>query len=495
LDGSSGEPPVGYLRAQRRDGQVPITTKIYQAFGTLPGEIKTLAFGTFLLFYYNQVLGMSASLASLAIMIALIVDAVSDPLVGSYSDTLQTRLGRRHPLMYASVLPLGISLALTFTPPAGLGEVGLFFWLTLFAVATRVAMTFFVVPWTALFAELSDDYAERTSIVTYRVLIYWIGSTAFTFLVWTYIFPNTERYTPGHLDPDAYRLFAVVLGVSVVVAAFLTAHLTRREVPFLLQPAGRPEPFSVSRVLAEIRLALSNRNFAILFVVVLIFYTIYGAHGALLIYIYTYFWGLGPAELRWFALAFAGSIVAFAVMNPIQRRFDKKHIYLAALVMNVVGSILLIALRLMDVVPENGHPILLPLLVASATLLVASTSVATIMGVSMVADVLDAHEARTGLRQEGMFSAALTFSSKASSGVGFVLGGLILDYAIAFPRGSDPMSVDPNLIFKLGLIAGVALPLLYFLPIALVTRYRLSRAEHAAIQSVLLKRRSRPEIG
>jgi Na+/melibiose symporter-like transporter len=487
--------PAGYRRAEERDGPLPVSTKIFQAFGTLPEAFKLLAFGTFLLFYYNQVLGMRASTASLAISIALIIDAVTDPLVGSYSDSLQTRLGRRHPLMYASILPLALFLALTFMPPAGLGEAGLFIWLCVFAVATRVAMTFFLVPWTALFAELSDDYVERTSIVTYRVVIGWIGGTAFTFLVWTHVFPSTAEYTPGHLDPSAYRVFAVVLFLSVAVTAFLATHLTRHEVPYMLQPAGTPEPFSIPRVVTEIRLALGNRNFAILFMAVLIAYIVYGAKSALTIYINTYFWGLGPAELRWFGFAFVGTLVAFAIMAPIQKRFDKKQIYLTAVALSIVESVVLIALRLIGVMPENGHPILLPLLVAGYTLLIVLWSVITIVAVSMIGDVLDANEARTGLRQEGMFSAALTFSSKASAGIGVVLGGLILDHAIAFPRGADPASVAHELIFRLGLIAGIALPLLYFVPFALMTRYRLSRTEHAAIQSELAKRRSEPDTG
>jgi Na+/melibiose symporter-like transporter len=392
--------------------------------------------------------------------------------------------------MYASIVPLGVALALTFTPPDGLGEAGLFVWLTFFAVATRVFMTFFLVPWTALFAELSDDPEERTSIVTYRVIVGWIGGTVFTFAVWTFVFPNTAAYTPGHLDPGAYRLFAAVLCVSVMLTAFVATHLTRREVPYMLQPAGRQQPFRFSRVVTEIRFALGNRNFAVLFVAVLVSYIVFGAKTALAIYLNTYFWGLGPGELRWFGLAFVGTIAAFAIIKPVQRRFEKKHIYLFSLVFSIIDSMVLVALRLIDVIPENGHPILLPLLVAGATLHVVSTSVVTIMGISMVGDVLDANEARTGLRQEGMFSAALTLSSKASSGIGVVVGGLILDRAIGFPRGADPLTVAPELIFDLGLIAGLALPLLYFLPVALMTRYRLTRTEHAEIQRQLADRRS-----
>lgn len=76
-------------------------------FGQLAEAIKNSGFNVFLLFYYNQVLGVSATLTSVALAIALMFDAVSDPLVGSFSDKLRTRYGRRHPLILLAALPWG----------------------------------------------------------------------------------------------------------------------------------------------------------------------------------------------------------------------------------------------------------------------------------------------------------------------------------------------------------------------------------------------------
>ena len=149
------------------------------------------------MFFYNQVLGYPATLASAALGIALCFDAVSDPMVGSYSDNLRSRLGRRHPLMYLSALPLAVSLYLVFVPPDNLPDMAMFVWLMFFAIAVRTSMTLFLVPWTAMMAELSTDYVERTDIVKYRFALGWIGGVSFTFLTWTYIFPSSEAYTPG----------------------------------------------------------------------------------------------------------------------------------------------------------------------------------------------------------------------------------------------------------------------------------------------------------
>mgnify|MGYP001467173321 CR=1 FL=1 len=71
--------------------------------------IKNNFLGTWALIYYNQVLGLDAYLVTIALAIALIFDAISDPLVGIWSDRVRTRWGRRHPFMYLAVIPFALS--------------------------------------------------------------------------------------------------------------------------------------------------------------------------------------------------------------------------------------------------------------------------------------------------------------------------------------------------------------------------------------------------
>ena len=87
-----------------------------------------------------------------------------------------------------------------------------------------------------------------------------------------------------------------------------------------------------------------------------------------------------------------------------------------------------------------------------------------------------------------MFYAAISFSGKAVSSVGIVMGGLIIT-AIQFPTNMPPGEVPDGLIFKLGLVVGVVIPLLYLVPISLIHRYRITREVHAEIQRKLEERR------
>ena len=158
------------------------------AAGQIPEGVQSTSFGFFLLFFYNQVLGLSGFMTSLAIVVALLVDAISDPVIGSWSDSLRSRWGRRHPFMYAGAIPFAISFYLLFAPPAGMTELQTFAWLVVFSVLTRTTQSVYSIPHSSLTAELSPDYQERTLLSSLRSLLQSMGNLM--------VFPKLE--TSGH---------------------------------------------------------------------------------------------------------------------------------------------------------------------------------------------------------------------------------------------------------------------------------------------------------
>jgi len=485
----TGDGAPSYRRRERL-GTLGFSTKLYQGFGAIPDTVKNWVFSTFVLLFYNQILGVDAVRVSVALAIAIVFDAITDPLVASYSDNLVTRWGRRHPLMLVAALPLGAAMYAVLVPPEGLSQTGLFVWLLMFAVLTRGLMTLFFVPWAAIAAELSDDYGERTSVMSYRFAVGWTIGVSFPFFVFTFVMPGTEAYPVGQLNPAGYPLMALCAGVLLTGGALLTTVLTRREIPYLRQPAGARAPFGLRRTASELGRALQNRQFALIFVIVLLSSAIGGTTANIGIYMTTFFWGLTTEDLRWFPLAAIGAILAFPFVAVVQRRWDKKQILLLCAIVSLLDGIVLVNLRFLDVLPENGDPKLLVILIGMSAFAAAIAVIQGIIGASIVADILDDHELRTGYRQEAMFSAALSFSGKAISGLGIILGGLLIEL-IEFPAGANPAEVPAETIFRLGLAVGVAVPLLYLFPISLITRYRITREVHAEIRAALLERRAR----
>ena len=239
----------------------------------------------------------------------------------------------------------------------------------------------------------------------------------------------------------------------------------------------------------EIGSTLSNREFLILFCGALLTAGISGTTGALGIYVQTYFWGLRPENLRWFTLAFIGAIPAFVFVGPLERLLDKKQVLLTCFALLFVDGIAMIGLRLLNILPHNGDPRLLVLLITNEIGRVFLGTILGIMFASMIADTLDTQELRTGRRQEGLFSAALSFSGKATAGVGSFGAGILLQWVIHWPLKIDPHKVPHDAIVRLGTVAGMLVPFLLVVPFALGLRYRITRQEHERTRFELAQRR------
>lgn len=479
--------------------QLDFGSKFAYGFGQAAEGIKNGAFAVFLFFYYVQVLGLSGTLAGLAVGIALMFDAMTDPLAGSLSDNWRSKLGRRHPFMYASALPLAVTFYFLFSPPA-LGEAGLFVWLLLFAVLTRAAMTLYHVPHIALGAELSSNFDERTTVVAFRQFFSTFGLLATYIIGFGLFFVQTPQYEHGQFNAGAYSPFAFCMSVLMVVSIVWSAWGTRRHIPRLPQPTGPHTPLSAGgmllRMFREIGLALQNRSFRWLFTGVLIVFMMVGVDTALNLHMNTYFWELSSRDnIAFFAAYPIGIMVGTLFARRLNQLFDKKPSIVFGTSWWAACQIVPVVLRLLGAFPENGTPELVSTLVAVKFVQGVGVVQALVTFGSMVADIVDEHELKTGRRQEGVFFASVSFSGKFTSGIGNVVGGVALDL-IAWPRGPEIRSaadVPPDTLMWLGLVYGPIVAGFAVVSVWCYSKHKLDRHRHAQIVQELARRRAQAE--
>ncbi len=465
-------------------------TKMFFGLGQLAEGIKNGAFNIFLFFYFTQVLGLSGSLAGLALLIAIVFDAVTDPLVGSLSDSFHHRWGRRHPFLYISALPLAVSFALLFRPPDGLGQLGLFLWLTGFAVVVRGAMTLFHVPHLALGAELSHDYGERTTIVAFRIAFGLGGVVVLVFLAWTFFFSPTPEFANGQLNRAAYPGFALLMAGLMALTILVSALGTHARIRYLPPAPKHPEPFSFGRVWRELVEALGNRSFRALFIGVVVFFVTRGVQETLGLHMATYFWLLEPEQIRSLQLVIAlGFLPGLPVWTVIARRFDKKPTFLLSTIAFSIFTLLPPLVYLLGMFPDRSSPLFFAVLLAMSVLAAFCAAGGLVTSGSMMADIADEHELLSGRRQEGIFFGALSFAGKSASGLGHGIAGLAVD-AIAFPTQAIPGEVDEDKLVALGILYGPGIAALAVIAIAFMTRYALDRERHAAIAVALSAQRA-----
>ena len=471
------------------DRIVPFSSKLAFGVGQFAEGLKNTGFGLFILFYYNQVLEMPGALAGAALFIALLFDAVTDPLAGSLSDKWQSRLGRRHPFMYASALPLALAFVGLFSPPEGLGQWGLFLWLTAFATLTRGAMTLYHVPHLALGAELTQNYNERNRVVAYRQFFATAGSATVIAVGFGYFFSDDMG---GRLAIENYTPFAIVLAVLMAVTIWYSAAGTQKEVPFLSEPPPRPARNAFLVLGSDFLAAFGNRSFAWMISGVLVIYIMSGVHAALDIYMYQYFWELDGGQMMRVNLApIAGLLVGVFVAAPLLPRIGKRAGVILAVASVATCTILPVVCRLLDAFPENGTGALFYALVGFKFVQGLTVQQAFIAAGSMLADVADEHELDTGTRQEGIFFGAISFSGKATSGVGTLIGGIGLDI-IDWPTGAEIVSatdIPAGTLVDLGVLYGPVVAGCAVITIWCLSHYNLDRERHAEILGKLAERR------
>jgi Na+/melibiose symporter-like transporter len=340
--------------------------------------------------------------------------------------------------------------------------------------------------------ELTDDYDERTTLVSWRFLFGWIGGLTISVLGYLIFFAPSAAFADGRLDPGAYGSFGFTCAVVVFAAILLCAGGTHRLIPTLKPPPGRA-PFTLRRFLRELRPVLANHSYRMM-IFASVFASVAGGFSDVVgLYVNTYFWEFSTAQIAMLIPGLAvGALLAFAVTRPLTERFDKKRATLYMAVFAIFFGPLLIFLRLLGVMPPNGDPVLLPLILVHATVLVATVVAIGICVASMIADVVDENELDTGLRQEGMFTSAIAFAAKSASGIGGFAAGVSLDL-IRFPRTADPGAVPPEKVAALGLVVGPGLVVFYLVTLIFVSRYRITRAGHEQTLAELARRQESPK--
>jgi GPH family glycoside/pentoside/hexuronide:cation symporter len=458
-----------------------ISTKLGYGVGQVSDGVKLSAFSIFLFFYYNQVLGLSGSLAGGAALLALIVDAVSDPMVGQMSDRFKSRWGRRHPFMLVGALFFGLAMYILFSPPAGLSDSGLFLWMLGWSICVRLLLTLFYVPHLSLGAEMVKGYHERTSLIGYRVFFSYLGGLLASIIGFTVFFPPTAAFPNGMLNAASYPAFGLFAGVFSSVTMLLSIFATRSTIPHLSQPILDPKAKHPLLAFITVFATLRLHSFRVLFFAILVFMTMVGVTQTLLVYNASYLFGFVPAQLALLTVApLIGLVFAPWVSKKLSVVFDKRKALIICVTIGAIFGFLPIMLYLVgqfQPLPMDSRMIL----VFCATGLSQGFFIGyNIVFDSMLTDTIDEHELNTGRREEGLFFAARSFALKACFGFGAFFAGIALDI-IKFPKGANPANVPPEALTKLAILAGPVSMLLMLLTIIIVWRYPLNEARHSEI--------------
>ncbi len=437
----------------------------------MPELLKSFAWDAFVLFFYAQVVGLNGWLLGVAIAVIILFDTVVDPWIGALSDRLTgRRLGRRHTLMFAAILPFSIGIGAVFAPPAGMGQFQILGWLLGWGLLARCGISLWTVPAYALGGDLSAGKAERRLIAVMRnmgnqLIILTVPAVAFgIFFVHDAAFPKPQ------LNPAPYAPFGVfvaLLGaVLMLIGGFGTLRRARAmeaaSPPLETPESGGTSPLAVLR--AMLRAARVTPNIARLLCVAFLVLFTNSVINQLSLHLATYFWKLdGTWTPRLLMAATFGSILAMALAPLFLRLFSTRQAMMLGLGAFFLVQALAIALPLAGAAPAAGTAAIGALISAlrfagglAYGLYVVPFNVVTY-------DIGDEHEANTGRPAQGMVASFMFIGLQLGSGAVALLAGSFLGL-IAFPVGlpaeqmpADKVSALAWFVLALIVLAGGAM--------------------------------------
>ena len=468
---------VAFIPPEER---VPLVTKVLWGTGGLADNFMMNTLITLGMLIYVDFFRLSPALAGIALFIPRFVDAVSDPYIGNWTDNAKTRWGRRRPFMFWGTILSAILLPLLWTPPfketvgnAWYANVP-FIYLCLAGTGLAITGSLFVIPYTALGWELTPNYDERTKTVAWRMYIGLAGSFS---MGWLYRLSQLE-YFKGNMATGAFWV-CVGAGLIVLVFGLIPTFACRENLEVEKQPK--------IDTMNAMRYTLTNRPFAILFVayiiIIIALFTTSGITPFLLIY---YVFKGNKADFGSFqgvltSLSVGCSYLSMWLISYIALRHSKGAGMLSGLGLALLGT----AISWFTIDPRWPWAMYLSCFVCYLGL-----QGCWLMVDSMVADICDADELKTGIRREGMFSAVKAFALKLAQAITAALGGYMLVLAGFDPNAANSSGVSLDIAFrmKLMIVGGTCGGLM--IAIAIMWLYPISRENAAATRAALEKRRA-----
>ena len=360
---------------------------------------------------FNMGLGVDPRMLGWALGLPRIWDAISDPLMGNISDNTRTRFGRRRPFILIGAILCAVMCALLWSPPSGWSPTAIGWWFMGMVFLYYTAYTVFTVPWGALGLELTTDYNERTKVQAYRTVIQGVGAIGMG-----YMWLLAQKWGGGD-DVAGVRYVGLAFGGLILICGVLPAIFCRENVK---HDQGKIAFWSA------LKATFSNKIFLLLIAVTICVMLGIFMVNSFAVYIGTYYIFEGDKEGVARLAAYSNTVFQIAgfalvpLITFIATRFGKKATLIGGLLLVVVAY----GTSWWCYTPKNPWLQLVSLALAAPGLACMWT-----IGASMLADICDLDELKTGRRREGMFAASYSWACKAGISLCMILSGYMLTWS------------------------------------------------------------------
>ena len=483
-------------------GTIVKKLKMLDLWGYASGEgatsITMNGINAFAMLFYTQIMGISPEFAGIALSIATLWDAVTDPLMGTISDRTTTRFGRRHPYMLIGGILLALSfLALWFIPETFQGEKRLFGYLITINILVKTAFTVFVVPYTALGFEMckSDDDQARLQGVRYGFNM--IINILFCGFGWMLFFPDKKLVDGTTLDGtkvhENFLNMGLVLGITTLLLILFCVYATYTFAEKgLVTDESETMADHVKAFIHDLKDVYTDK-------LVWFVFGFYGlAQFAMMVvsqvqmFTYVEYMQFSAPEKSFVHI---GGMVGFMLgsffLGGLVKRLDKKKTGYVAMILGSFGCLALLAIftgGLME--PKSvalfndlkGNPFYLTTIIFGLFQMLwwAGCGIIVPLATSMIGDLSVVKKLKTGEVTEGRYAAGFSFFMKAANALGLLVTGYILK-GVGYISGAESQSAST--LDNLALMTFIVGPILMVLAFFVLRKYTITHRFMAELRA------------
>lgn len=464
--------------------KIPIIDKIGYGSGNFSIGIANQVIGTYLVFYCTVILNIPGSLVGLAVSLSIIWDAITDPIMGYFSDITKSKIfGRRHQYILIGGIGLGISNYLLWNINSGLSDYLTFAIIFVLILVIKTFSTIYGTPYTALGAELSNDYNERTNIQSVKTVFFLLGLAFVSVFGMFVFFRSTPEFPSGQLNPSSYSSMGIFSSILIIIFALICFYSTKKYIPILNEHAEKEvSDANIKTPLSAFKEILLNKTFRY----VAFAYMFTNIATALVantgLHVFTYTFSLSNQQIGLIVgIQLLVSILSQPIWSLASKKLDKKPSMIIGIILCFISSLFFLLLVLMKDHVMGNALYFMPFAVLAGF----GTGGLITLPLSMIADVIDLDELNTGKRAEGSYYGCLTLFYKLSQSITLLLIGFILDL-VKFDAGL-PLQAESTVII-LGLMLSIGSGLSFIAAFLSISSYNLNKSSVENIQKKIAEK-------
>lgn len=448
--------------------KIPLSDKLGYGAGNFSTGVSMQVVSVFLILYCTDILKIPGSLVGLAVSIGVVWDAVTDPLMGFFSDATRSKIfGRRHLYLLIGGIGLGLFNFILWNMSPNLSSIAKFIILLIVLLAIKTSSTIYVTPYTALGAELSNDYNERTSIQSIKTIFFLVGLAFVSVAVMSLFFKSTPEFEMGQLNPAAYPKMGFYTSLIIILFALASFFSTKKYIPILNENiVGSPQKMKLSSMLKSFIVVLKNATFRAVAYPYMFSNLVTALLTGLGMHVFTYTFSLDNHQI---AIVLGVLMMLSALSQPFwtytSKRLDKKPAMRLALIICIVACIFFFITVLFKDYVQGSAIVFLPFSAIAGFGMGGLLS----LPLSMIADIIDLDELNTGIRSEGTYYGCLTLLYKLAQSLALLIVGVLLD-VINFDTNKSNST-----LLTIGLVLSIGAIVCFVLAYRSILKYNLTR--------------------